>query len=293
MMFVHELLDRQGIVHWVDYGTLLGAVRGGEFIAWDSDVDFGILADDASRVLALTKEIEAAGHVVDLGDPAVIRVRYSEINEQHLDLFLWTEADGQLHSTMDPEFDWQGIRSNSFSTRFIERLEPVTLYDKSLPAPSPRHEFLVDHRYGADYMVPTRAPNSMWLYPQLSPEEMTATVNGLLASVVEKDHRLAELNLRSRFSRIRAWEAWRNAGRPLAPPVRYIEAARDGVPPAERSEKVEQLVYAIAALDHAIDELEHPRPMDPARRMYRRAIGGMDMVMAKRQGRPRRVFGKR
>jgi hypothetical protein len=45
-VFTHELLTKHGIVHWLDYGSLLGAVRGGELIPWDNDVDFGFLGSD-------------------------------------------------------------------------------------------------------------------------------------------------------------------------------------------------------------------------------------------------------
>lgn len=290
--FVHDLLDRHGITHWIDYGTLLGAVREGTFIAWDEDVDFGVLEKDTPRILGLGREFAAAGYALDLGDPTVIRIQYSEINTQHVDLFPWTEEGGELRCSW-PGRDWPGVRSRSFSKSFIDNMETVDLYDRPFPAPSPLHEFLVDHRYGADYIVPTRAVESVWLYPHLAPHEMTPTVKRLLALLAEKDHRLAELNLRSRFSRTLAWRLWRNAGRPLAPSPAHIQAAREGIPPAEMSEKVEQLVYAVAALDHAIDELEHPRLTDPARRTYRRAVGAVDLVMAKVADRPRRVFGQR
>jgi hypothetical protein len=133
----------------------------------------------------------------------------------------------------------------------------------------------------------------MWLYPELTPDEMTPVVKTLLASIAQKDHRLAELNLRRRLSRTRLGEVWRNAGRPITPAPSYLHAAAAGVSSAECSDKVEQLIYTVAALDHAINELEHPRRGDFVRRSYRRTLGGIDLVAAKLAGRPRRVFGQR
>ncbi|PVX23827.1 MAG: hypothetical protein CW716_11240 [Candidatus Bathyarchaeum sp.] len=38
---VKEVFDRKDVSFWLDHGTLLGAVRSGEILHWDSDVDLG------------------------------------------------------------------------------------------------------------------------------------------------------------------------------------------------------------------------------------------------------------
>jgi hypothetical protein len=292
--FVHELLERHGITHWVDYGTLLGAVRDQALIPWDGDVDFGVLKTDVPRILALEAEIAARGHVVDIdsGDGA-IRIQYSAANEQHLDLFWWREENGRLTSDEPGYYEWPGLHNRtSFPPGYLDDLQPVTLYGRRYPAPSPVHDFLVDHRYGPDYMVPARAIESVWLTPEIGPDELTPPVKRMLASLAEKDGRLAELKHRSRLRRIRAWRAWRNAGLPLNPPRGYVERELADVPPAQRSEVVEQLGYSIAAFDHAIDEFEHPPRLATLRRLYRRAVRGKEMMVAKRKGTRRRWFGE-
>src|SRR5438128_7120451 len=65
--FTSDLLARHGIFHWLDYGSLLGAVRDGKLIAWDGDGDFGIQQHDEPAVLALAEEIATAGHRLDAG----------------------------------------------------------------------------------------------------------------------------------------------------------------------------------------------------------------------------------
>jgi hypothetical protein len=292
--FVHELLDRHGIVHWLDYGTLLGAVRNGAFIPWDEDVDFGVLDTDVPRILELVPELEAAGHAVDASDPTVVRIRYSPVNELHVDLFRWSERDGILWTEFDSDFDWPGLHDRtSFPRDYVERLEPVELYGRPFLGPSPVHDFLIEHRYGPDYMVPMRPVMSAWLYPDLAPDDMTPTVKRLLTELADKDRRLAELNYRSRLGRMYVWQTWRNAGLPLAPSPERLRETWGGIPGDERTSAVEHLVYATASLDDAIEELERRQLSMPLRRLYRRSVRGGRTVRARLQGLPRREFGQR
>jgi len=41
LMDIKEVLDENGIVFWLFYGTLLGAIRDGDFIRHDTDTDLG------------------------------------------------------------------------------------------------------------------------------------------------------------------------------------------------------------------------------------------------------------
>jgi hypothetical protein len=287
LVYVHELLERNGIIHWLDYGTLLGAVREQAFIAWDEDVDLGVFDHDMNAILALEPEIAAAGYWVETTDPGVVRINYSPINQQHVDLFGWKEQDGRLASDFDPDYEWPGLHERtSFPRRYVERLEPATLYGRPYPAPAPVDEFLIDHRYGPDYMIPARPIMSVWLYPELGPHDMTPTVKRMLGSIADTDRRLAELNYRSRLSRTRAWQAWRDAALPLAPPQRYLDRARDAIPAADRRDAIDRLVYSIASLDHAIDELENPGLASPLRRAGRRAVRAKEAVVGKLRGTP-------
>src|SRR5438105_4459592 len=54
--FTGDLLARHGITHWLDFGTLLGAVRDGQMIPWDFDVDVGILESQLEQLLELSPE---------------------------------------------------------------------------------------------------------------------------------------------------------------------------------------------------------------------------------------------
>ena len=56
--FVSSCLAEMGIVHWLEGGTLLGAVReNGNLLAWEDDVDISFLLDDQSTWTSIVKGI--------------------------------------------------------------------------------------------------------------------------------------------------------------------------------------------------------------------------------------------
>lgn len=152
LFFTHDLLERHGIPHWLDFGALLGAARAGEFIPWDADVDFGVWIEDRERIRELEDEVVRAGHVLDMSEPYVWRIVLSSTNTQHADLFPWRDDRGTLRMR------WPGYPDDawSFPRRFVDQARPVELYGRSFLAPGPADEFLAGYRYGRDYLVPRR-----------------------------------------------------------------------------------------------------------------------------------------
>ena len=62
LKFFDNVCGKYDIEYWLDYGTLLGAVRHGGFIPWDDDLDVGILRDDYYRFLEVfPEELEKSG----------------------------------------------------------------------------------------------------------------------------------------------------------------------------------------------------------------------------------------
>ncbi len=274
-VFTHDLLQRHGILHWIDYGGLLGAVRSGELIPWDGDIDFGCLRSDLDKVAALGPEVAAAGHQLDTSDPLVARISFSEINLQHADIFLWDERDDLLDLHAYPGFDWPGMAERrSFPRRFVDHPETVSLSGNPMPAPSPVHEFLSEYRYGPDYMTPARGVFDYELVPDVSAEEMTPLARELLEELGRGERRLITLEAARPRPVGDFRRRWDSAGRPLAASRAAVEAVRSElVDPADRGRPaVEDLVASIARVRQIAHELEHPTAALWVRRLARRSI---------------------
>lgn len=272
-LFTHELFSRHGIFHWLDYGSLLGAVRGGELIPWDSDADFGFLASDVGRLLALEPEIAAAGHHLDTSDPHVFRIEFSPVNTQHVDLFAWVKGDGVV-SRPNPDADWPGMQGrDAFPSRFIDQLGTVTFYNHDMPAPSPVHEFLENHRYGPGYMTPRRAVTDIYYLPPIAPEDMTSSVVLVVEELGRALRKETALLERSRLYRSSFGRRWVSTGRPLAPPPQLYRQLMGSLVDASERERplLVDLVGRLASTLGFIDEFEHPSITTRARCMVRRA----------------------
>lgn len=58
LRFIDNVCDKYDIDYWIDYGTLLGAVRHDGFIPWDDDVDLSVMRKDYEKLIeVLPKEI--------------------------------------------------------------------------------------------------------------------------------------------------------------------------------------------------------------------------------------------
>ncbi len=60
--FVSSSLKEMGIVHWLEGGSLLGAVReNGNLLAWEDDVDISFLLDDDVTWSSITRQLSERG----------------------------------------------------------------------------------------------------------------------------------------------------------------------------------------------------------------------------------------
>lgn len=76
------ILKKYNMVYWIDFGTLIGAIRHKGFIPWDDDIDLCIMKDDYLKLPELfAKELQNKGFRIsycDFGGSNIIRFFYDK-----------------------------------------------------------------------------------------------------------------------------------------------------------------------------------------------------------------------
>ena len=149
LKFISGLLTKNNILHWIDYGTLLGAVRHqGKFVPWEYDADVTVWSGHWENVLNLQTTINEEGHFFLLQQPGYGRVFTSEHNGVYLDLY---SAGSIPHHDPNNWYLISGGNIDPFPVSFLRPMSSIYLEGLYLPAPNHAAEFLKT-RYGPSYM---------------------------------------------------------------------------------------------------------------------------------------------
>lgn len=194
--YTADLLSKNQIIHWLDFGSLLGALRNGKIIPWDCDGDFGVLLRDRNKILNLKEQIEKDGYKLNIGssfaDPYelaknnLLQIHFSPINQTYVDLWIYETVHvnkrwppfvtGTLPLSW-PSVNAKPIKDNIFICRivepngdidhtcefpywFIKEMDTVKLEGKPIVCPRSKFQF-IRFRYGNDWQIPVK---KMWAY---------------------------------------------------------------------------------------------------------------------------------
>ncbi|NXL22271.1 FKRP protein, partial [Setophaga kirtlandii] len=157
-------LEASGIRHWLEGGTLLGAVRLGDIIPWDYDVDVGLYLEDVPKCPWLAQVASSGGPVEDpegflwekAAEGEFFRVHFSRANRLHVDLWPFYVRPGSALMTKDT---WLGHRQDvEFPESFLVPLGTVPFAGAVAKAPNDPRAFL-EFKFGPGVIENPEYPN--------------------------------------------------------------------------------------------------------------------------------------
>ncbi|NXU37316.1 FKRP protein, partial [Drymodes brunneopygia] len=156
-------LRAAGVRHWLEGGSLLGAVRLGDIIPWDYDVDVGVYREDVPKSRWL-RAVATTGRPLEdpegfLWEKAAegdfFRVHFSRTNRLHVDIWPFRVRDG---GTMTKE-TWLGHRQDvEFPERLLVPLGSVAFAGVTASAPGDPRAFL-ELKFGPGAVERPEYPN--------------------------------------------------------------------------------------------------------------------------------------
>ena len=169
LIYIDEIFNKHNIPYWLDYGSILGAVRECDIISHDDDCDIGILRQDFEKVLSLSKYFlwDRNFQVLPYFYPDFIRVDFSRINELHTDIFLWDferksfkniwEDDNKkidkIVLTRHEYLSKDDLKGRWFPVSYLFPLQKIKLRGHEFYCPNKPEEF-VKFRYGLNWRIP-------------------------------------------------------------------------------------------------------------------------------------------
>ena len=174
----HEALAHAGVLHWLDFGTLLGALRERSIIAHTNDAEIGSLFTRKGDILALSAALLRCGvemrnmahsndrngvGVVDYVELVDLRHISEHGPEVKLDIslrtFLWLdagEAGAERQRVLaDPTDTYANTARTAFSAAQLLPLRRCELGGVGFPCPA-EGEALLRRYYGEDWRMVRR-----------------------------------------------------------------------------------------------------------------------------------------
>ncbi|XP_053203351.1 ribitol 5-phosphate transferase FKRP-like [Panonychus citri] len=158
---VFSVLEKCGTRYWLEGGSLLGAVRNGDIIPWDFDVDLGIYQEDINNcplLLYATKQPvkDDEGFIWEKAiEGEFLRVQFSEMNRVHVDLFPFYPKNGMM--TKRTWFH-DHPQDKEFPEAFLKPLIKIPFVGWQAYAPANVTQFL-EYKFGSNVIDNPQYPN--------------------------------------------------------------------------------------------------------------------------------------
>ncbi|CAB3990504.1 Fukutin-related [Paramuricea clavata] len=162
--YVFRTLAEAGVSYWLEGGSLLGAVRSGDIIPWDYDVDIGMYQHEINNCNQLRHVQESAQkkHIDNQGfvwekarEGEFFRVQFSETNHLHVDIFPFYEKNGIM--TKNTWFKTHR-QDSEFPAHYLKPLTTLDFAGIKASVPNNYREFL-ELKFGKGVIENPQFPN--------------------------------------------------------------------------------------------------------------------------------------
>lgn len=166
---VFKVLDTYKIRYWLEGGSLLGAMRNGDIIPWDTDIDIGVYQEDLEK-LFIFSQVRTKGPVMDERryvweaseesstagvSNYLYRVHYSATNRIHVDIFPFYSVNG----TMTKDYWFSTHRQDRpFPESFLKPTTKVPFIGVQASVPNHPIDFL-HFKFGPDVLDTYKLPD--------------------------------------------------------------------------------------------------------------------------------------
>jgi len=139
-----KVMDEHEIRYGLMFGTLLGAIREGGFIAWDEDVDIFVLEEDRNKVLNALYDFEKVGFKVaryrkKMDLLSIIR------DGEYIDMYFFRKTFNRKRREGNFEID----------AKYLEQSEKLEFFGEQFPVPiNPKQ--VLNILYGEDWHIPKK-----------------------------------------------------------------------------------------------------------------------------------------
>jgi phosphorylcholine metabolism protein LicD len=146
MVLIRDVLGARGIPVFLNFGTLLGAIRERGFIAHDDDADLEIFESDEEGFLSCLGELEARGLPM-FGYVEEMRLYKFKRGGEQVDIFI-----AKRKSTLFGH-RWNLEGRSTVPARHLDSLEEIDFLGHTFKIPADA-QGLIRNLYGRNWMVP-------------------------------------------------------------------------------------------------------------------------------------------
>lgn len=163
LQYLCKKLEDNNIHYWLDYGTLLGAIRDKKFIPWDRDADIGILEEDEDKLRSLFPEFikdryHPTNYQLENGlYSSHFQLHASIKNNRHVCIFSWYKDGDMLRRSnyigMRSAVGTDAKKGGDFPFEWVKDRTIIEFEGNNYYAPLYPIKMCV-HRYGEKWETP-------------------------------------------------------------------------------------------------------------------------------------------